>query len=301
MQNFIGKDGYNWFVGVVENRIDPLNLGRCQVRIFGWHTENKQELPTSDLPWCLPSQSPNTTQSFSTPKEGSYVTGFFSDGMSGQAPILTGVLPGLYQSSGGDKGFQDPRTPEQIAAAPKPPEGQQQEYVGEPTTAPIARGVFKNTALAKAYESREHNCDICAGVNKDLASAKAEIMKFVGEVRKSIEAFFDEIKSSPAAEDIKQEVAALKSKIKSLQKEIQPVLDEVKALQEYIQKMQALIAEIQALPADLQKLLASCLSEATSALSGAQNQLLSISTADLAAKQTLINNATKTINSANTG
>jgi hypothetical protein len=37
-------------VGVVENRIDPLQLGRCQVRIFGHHTENKQLLPTSDLP-----------------------------------------------------------------------------------------------------------------------------------------------------------------------------------------------------------------------------------------------------------
>ena len=54
MNNFIGKDGFNWWVGVVENRMDPLQLGRCQVRIFGHHTENKQLLPTSDLPWCLP-------------------------------------------------------------------------------------------------------------------------------------------------------------------------------------------------------------------------------------------------------
>ena len=39
MNNFIGKDGFNWWVGVVENRMDPLKLGRCQVRIFGYHTE----------------------------------------------------------------------------------------------------------------------------------------------------------------------------------------------------------------------------------------------------------------------
>ena len=52
MQNFLGKDGFNWFMGVVESRDDPLNLGRCQIRIFGFHTDNIQEIPTSDLPWA---------------------------------------------------------------------------------------------------------------------------------------------------------------------------------------------------------------------------------------------------------
>ena len=39
--NFIGHDGFVWWVGVVENRLDPLNLGRCQIRIKGLHSEKK--------------------------------------------------------------------------------------------------------------------------------------------------------------------------------------------------------------------------------------------------------------------
>ena len=48
-----------WWQGVVEDRYDPLKLGRCRVRILGYHTDNKQEgvgIPTSDLPWATPSQ-----------------------------------------------------------------------------------------------------------------------------------------------------------------------------------------------------------------------------------------------------
>ena len=73
MDNFIGKDGFNWWVGVVENRIDPLQMGHCQVRIFGYHTEDKSLIPTDALPWAPCISSPNASQSFSTPKEGDYV------------------------------------------------------------------------------------------------------------------------------------------------------------------------------------------------------------------------------------
>jgi len=95
MQNFIGKDGFIWWMGVVENRVDPLNLGRCQIRIFGWHTGNKQQLPTEGLPWALPMNSPNSTMTAAAPLVGDYAFGFFSDGMSGQAPMIIGVFPGI--------------------------------------------------------------------------------------------------------------------------------------------------------------------------------------------------------------
>jgi len=32
--NFIGKDGFIWWIGINEFRGDPLGLGRCKVRIF---------------------------------------------------------------------------------------------------------------------------------------------------------------------------------------------------------------------------------------------------------------------------
>ena len=31
-----------WWQGVVEDRIDPLMLGRCRVRILGYHTDDKK-------------------------------------------------------------------------------------------------------------------------------------------------------------------------------------------------------------------------------------------------------------------
>ena len=49
MKNFMGKDGFQWFVGVVEDRQDPKHLGRVRVRCLGYHTEDLIKLPTIDL------------------------------------------------------------------------------------------------------------------------------------------------------------------------------------------------------------------------------------------------------------
>ena len=95
MENFIGKDSFIWWVGVIENRVDPLGVGRCQIRIFGWHTDNTVELPTIDLPWAHPMLPINNSKSFQTPKVGDWIVGFFMDGQSGQFPVMMGVLPSI--------------------------------------------------------------------------------------------------------------------------------------------------------------------------------------------------------------
>jgi len=51
-KNYAGLDGFIWWMGVVENRSDPLGIGRCQVRIYGWHTGSLVEIPREDLPWA---------------------------------------------------------------------------------------------------------------------------------------------------------------------------------------------------------------------------------------------------------
>ena len=38
----MGKDGFHWFVGVVESRNDPSQINRVQVRVLGHHTDNKK-------------------------------------------------------------------------------------------------------------------------------------------------------------------------------------------------------------------------------------------------------------------
>jgi hypothetical protein len=116
MKNFMGKDGFQWFVGVVEDRQDPKTLGRVRVRCLGYHTEDLVKLPTKDLPWAHP-MNPITSATVSgigqTPLgvvEGTWVVGFFTDGPTAQQPVIMGTLPGVPKTlptQGDTKGFQD--------------------------------------------------------------------------------------------------------------------------------------------------------------------------------------------------
>lgn len=120
--NFIGHDQFIWWIGVVENRQDPLNCGRLQVRIKGLHTDNKSELPTKELPWTQPLFPINN--SFATPttlKEGDMVVGFFMDGDAAQFPIVFGCFHGIPEDKAkSDKGFFDPRDDEQSKLSESP-------------------------------------------------------------------------------------------------------------------------------------------------------------------------------------
>jgi hypothetical protein len=50
MEKDFGKQ-LEWFIGVVEDRMDPEYMGRVKVRCLGHHTENKTEILTEDLSW----------------------------------------------------------------------------------------------------------------------------------------------------------------------------------------------------------------------------------------------------------
>ena len=51
-KEYLGLGGFVWWMGVVEDIMDPLKLGRVKVRCFDWHTPNKGAIPTSALPWA---------------------------------------------------------------------------------------------------------------------------------------------------------------------------------------------------------------------------------------------------------
>ena len=75
-------NSFIWYVGVVEDRNDPKQLGRCRVRCLGYHTSSKESLPTNDLPWAYP-MMPITSASMNGiggspvgPVEGTWVFGF---------------------------------------------------------------------------------------------------------------------------------------------------------------------------------------------------------------------------------
>ena len=95
----------NLYTGVVENRQDPLKLGRCQVRVVGLHTHDKVVLKTDDLPWAYPLQ-PMTSAGISGighsplgPVEGSWVVVMFRD-IDQQQPIMLGSIGGIPQNDG---------------------------------------------------------------------------------------------------------------------------------------------------------------------------------------------------------
>ena len=117
--DFMGRDGFIWFAGVVEDRNDPLKLGRCRVRCLGYHTDDRNVLPTADLPWAhplLPITSSGVSGIGQTPLglvEGSWVIGFFRDADTKQDAVILGSLPGKPSQTGAINaaeglGFSDP-------------------------------------------------------------------------------------------------------------------------------------------------------------------------------------------------
>ena len=111
---FLGHNGFLWFTGVVEDRNDPNKAGRVRVRALGHHTSNTTILPTADLPWAhcmLPSTSAGISglgQSATGLVEGSWVLGYFRDGMDRQELIVLGTLPGVPAELSQAGGFYDP-------------------------------------------------------------------------------------------------------------------------------------------------------------------------------------------------
>jgi hypothetical protein len=93
---FIGGH-FTWFTGVVEDVNDPQFLNRVKVRCFGFHTQDKGIVKTSDLPWATV-MMPATSASFKGIGSnhelvvGSWVVGFFRDGPSAQDPIVMGSI-----------------------------------------------------------------------------------------------------------------------------------------------------------------------------------------------------------------
>jgi hypothetical protein len=97
---FMGKNGFHWWVGIVEDNGDPKGLGRCRVRIVGHHNADREELPTEALPWAYP-LTPITNSAIGGigtsaigPQINTRVFGFFADGAVGLQPIMMMTIPG---------------------------------------------------------------------------------------------------------------------------------------------------------------------------------------------------------------
>ena len=146
-----------WFTGIVEDRQDPLNLGRVRVRILGRNGIDLNLLPTNSLPWAqvlLPTNNPNPYP----PKEGDQVFGMFIDGKNAQSPIILGVFPSIPQNAAvPNQGFNDVRTTEQLAKAPVKPNESATNYprnLDEPTSSRLYRNESTDNSIVSLKESR---------------------------------------------------------------------------------------------------------------------------------------------------
>lgn len=144
------QSNFVWWHGFVEDVNDPLKLGRCRVRIFGFHTENKSLIPTESLPWATPMMPYNSASASgigSSPTgilPGSWVIGFFRDGDQCQQPMILGTYNGINVLGGvttknPSVGFNDPNK-----MLPKT------SYINEPDTNKLARNEdITNTIVSK--------------------------------------------------------------------------------------------------------------------------------------------------------
>lgn len=86
-------------MGVIEDVSDPLGMARVKVRCFGYHTPDREILPTKDLPWMsvmLPPTGPGVGAAggSSSLLPGSMAFGCFYDGNELQDAAILGVFPG---------------------------------------------------------------------------------------------------------------------------------------------------------------------------------------------------------------
>ena len=132
-----------WY-GVVEDRNDPLQMGRVRVRIHGYHSPLREDVPIECLPWSqvlTPTTSASISGVGTVPAliPGTWVMGMWNDdGQGFQIPVVIcsvlGMIPkgkepssidllqqnmkkSFYEENYGD-GFRDPRTEEQLKNEP---------------------------------------------------------------------------------------------------------------------------------------------------------------------------------------
>ncbi len=153
--NFIGKDGFNWWVGQVENSgggtkdepDDKDETNKVKVRIVGYHNPSRKELPTKDLPWAMvmmPNMFPQRS-GIGTVHQlqiNGWVVGFFMDGAAAQVPIVMGAVgdenpKGAYKTT--EKEGEEEFFPKLVAADYVP-----NVHAGQGTGAP---GTGSNVAI----------------------------------------------------------------------------------------------------------------------------------------------------------
>jgi hypothetical protein len=120
--NFIGRDGFRWWIGQIppekshNNQLNGAGWGnRYKVRIMGYHPYSLVDLPDEDLPWAqvlLPSTAGTGAANQAVDVKlspGDTVFGFFLDGDNAQVPVILGAFGRTAQVP--SKDYKNPFVP----------------------------------------------------------------------------------------------------------------------------------------------------------------------------------------------
>jgi len=218
MTSSLGTEMFGW-VGVVEDRNDPLQLGRVRVRIAGLHSKKLVEdsitgegIPVTSLPWAHPGM-PITSASMNGigdtpigPVEGTWVGGFSRDGRACQNLIYTYTLPGINKNSPIDEGFNDTAATIQTTNRPHPVGTQgelfpRSNHINEPDTNRLARNQNINkTIVQKKRDTEDKSVPTANGSTwNELTTAYNAKYPF-NRVNESESGHISEIDDTPNAE-----------------------------------------------------------------------------------------------------
>lgn len=161
------------YYGVVEDRNDPLFMGRCRVRIFNVNTPDKRELPTSQLPWHpvrMPVTSASTSGIGVSPTgivTGTWVTLECLDGDDLQQFMITGTTIGFQNHSSTEVDFGgvnvDPTQPVSTPA----PQPTPQAPIPAPTPAQPDTSTWTIGQTSAKYESNGNPATISSRNSND--------------------------------------------------------------------------------------------------------------------------------------
>ena len=253
----------NW-TGVVEDYDDPLKTGRLRVRIYGFHNPNKTILPTECLPWAMVALPANGSTTFTGPKVGDWVIGFFFDKESAQLPVVTHVLPGINTV-----------LVKQPVGAPRMPAGQIYDRPGQPSLPPLGRGVVQFTAIDTSNRSRAHVCDITLEVDQTVGAIK-NFFNVIAKNARDIFNFVIQLLNLDPTGQFKYIAEKAKEVVRFI-KDINRYLKEVKdAINYYItiaNKIRAMIDYILNLPAKFAAMFKDCISRLYKILSAGISSL----------------------------
>lgn len=160
------SDGVNWFVGVVEDRLDPMQQGRVRVRVVGVHPFSRIQgdvagIPVEELPWmsvCLPVTSASVSGisgAVTGLVNGSSVFGIWLDKYKTNGLVLGSYSGNQVNIPNSEEGFSDPF-------------GQYPNNAGPDTSGLNAGGAYGDSSGANGIQNGNSSTGILPG-GKDVA------------------------------------------------------------------------------------------------------------------------------------